>query len=212
MIINKSLGYVVDAKKNLRCRNVYMNFSVYVLRRCVWRASAIVCLLLVPVVGTQKGQVATNAVESALESGRMGRSLRSAEIRHFFCFDLASSPIIPQTAAPERNIHEPKGVSRSPKTISQPFNSKCNCNTAAADSDVACNKQQVRVHFTFLPHPVLYFSFHRPQPKGGATLLMGDTMVLSKLPRQWQGKPKQHLQSSSAILVFPPPFFPTLDV
>ncbi len=91
MIINKSLGYVVDDKKNLRSRNVYRSFSVHVLRRCVWRAFVIVCWLLVTVVGTQKGQLPTNAVGNAHESGRMGRSVRSAEIRHFFCFDLASS-------------------------------------------------------------------------------------------------------------------------
>ncbi len=37
VIINKLLGCVVDDTKNLRCRNVYMSFSVHVLRRCVWR-------------------------------------------------------------------------------------------------------------------------------------------------------------------------------
>ncbi len=109
VIINKSLWCVVDDKKNLRCRNVYMSVSVHVLRRCVGRVLAILYCLFVTVVRTQKGQVATNAVENASESGRMGRIVRSAEFRRFFRFDLASSRIIPQTAATQQsqpNVHQ----------------------------------------------------------------------------------------------------------
>ncbi len=58
--------------------------------------------LFVTVVGRQKGQVATNAVEMRLSQGEC----EICGVSTLFSSDLASSRIIRQTAATERNLHE----------------------------------------------------------------------------------------------------------
>ncbi len=102
--------------------------------------------------------------------GENGRIVRSAEIRHFFRFDLASSRIITQTAAtlaPQHNIDELRKYPANLNVLNASETRQPLSPLTQTLTTIQQKNRPVRVHFMFHSIRSLLhtFPFHIPRPQ-----------------------------------------------